>query len=71
MRLLSSLFALCLASAGFAAGPDFARDVLPILTAMIGGIVRPVEQTAAPMPVDVAVPAQRATAGATQSEVRS
>ena len=32
MRLLSSLFALCLASAGFAAGPDFARDVLPILS---------------------------------------
>jgi AcrR family transcriptional regulator len=51
--------------------PDFdVRDVLPILTAMIGGIVRPVDQGAAPaLPVDVAVSAQRA--GAKQSEVRS
>lgn len=55
--------------------PDFdVRDVLPILTAMIGGIVRPVEQSttlAKTANAATPVPAANAPAGSTQSEVRS
>lgn len=55
--------------------PDFdVRDVLPILTAMIGGIVRPVEQSGTPAkPANAAasVPAVNAAANPAQSEVRS
>ena len=54
--------------------PDFdVREVLPILTAMIGGIVRPVEQQAgADRSADTVVPAAHKAFGQTSSsEVRS
>jgi len=52
--------------------PDFeVRDVLPILTAMIGGIVRPVEKITAPnKAAEQPLPPARAAAR-TQNEVRS